>query len=385
MSPPPEKPTRLLVLWGAAHFEGYFNHIFPADNPRYTLEIVSGDRSSGPSPHAASWGRLLKLRRRLQRGEFDLVVSGPIQNSPWPRNKRLATRLAQAARFFTYKHRMLDTFWAPWLLRGELKKRVPLAVVDFLDTSYVLPKDFALLRAATLYFKLNLYFWPRRSLMPLETFFGMRRVTENTFKLRPLSNGIPRQRIPHTARPMRERDIDICFTGTIVPVRSKDDPNPFPDETFNPIRKQIYERCLKLKDRYNVYCVNRVVPKEEYLELLQRSKLMICTESFGCETFRHYEVSASGAVPLVNWPYSQNHLPLQPDVHAIYFSLIGDDFERVVERALADPEQLAAISEQTRAFTVACKQQHQIGEWIIEETLREHAARSSGVALAASS
>jgi len=377
MASSPEKRLRILLLWGSSHFEGYLTDLF-LENTKVDIEIVSGDRSSGPSPHAASWGRLLSLRQRLARGEFDLVISGPIQNTPWPQPKRLATRLAQALRYFTYKHKMLDSYWASWLLSGEVREKVPLAVVDFLDTSYVLPKDYPLLKAATLYFKLNLYFWPRRSLMPLETFYGMRRVTPFTTKLRPLTNGVSRRAIPAKARPMRERDIDICFTGTIVPKKSANDVNPFGDLVINPIRQEIYERCLKLKDRFNVYCFNGMVPVEEYGELLQRSKLMVCTESFGCETFRHYEVSAAGAVPLVNWPYATNYMPLQPDVHAIYFSMIGDDFERTVARALGDPAKLEEIAANTRAFTIEHKERGHVGEMIIEETLREFGKGTGG-------
>lgn len=370
MTPPEVKPLKILALWGASHFESYFTDLF-LNNPRFDVEIVSGDRTSGRSPHAASWSRLLDLRRKVKAGFFDIVVSGPIQNSAWPTHKRLPTRLAEAARYFTYKHRMLDGYWASWLVSGT---KTPLAAVDFLDTSYVLPKDFPLLKASTLYFKINLYFWPRRSLMPLETFFGMRRVIAHTAKLRPLTNGATPRNVPETARPMSERDIDICFTGTIVPSRSADDKNLFPEFTFNPIRQDIYERCVKLKDRYRVFCANKGVDRAEYLELLQRSRLVVCAESFGCETFRHYDVSAAGAVPLVNWPYAQNYMPFQPDVHAIYFSLIGDDFERTVARALADPEKLAEISVQTRAFTLAHKPRRLVGEWIVEETLRLHAA-----------
>jgi len=377
MTPSPEKRLRILVLWGPSYFDVYAEELF-LKNPKYDFEIVSGDRSSESSPHAASWGRLWSLRRRLTRGEFDLVISGPIQNSPWPRPKQLATCLAQAFRYFTYKHRMLDSYWAPWLLSGRVRGKVPLAVIDFLDTSYVLPKDYPLLKAATLYFKINLYFWARRSLMPLETFFGMRRVTPLIPKLRPLTNGVPKSRIPKTARPMRERDIDLCFTGRITPGRSPDDPNTFGDLAHNPIRQAIYERCVKLKDRYNVYCFNGLVPRDEYLELLQRSKLIVCTESFGCETWRHYEASASGAVPLVNWPYATNYMPFEPDVHAIYFSLIGDDFERTVAKALADPAKLEEISLSTRAFTLQHKERSHVGEVIIEETLREHAKARAG-------
>jgi hypothetical protein len=372
MTPPPEKRLRLLILWGASFNEGYLPDFF-SDDSKYDIEIVSGDRTSGPSPHAASLGRLWSLRRRLERGEFDLVVSSAIQNSAWPRPKRLATCLAQAFRYFTYKRRMLDSYWAPWLLSGKVRGKVPLAVFDFLDTSYILPKDYPLLEAATLYFKINLYFWPRRSLMPLETFFGMKRVTPHATKLRPLTHGVTPKAIPKTVRPMRERDIDVCYTGTIIPARSKDDINPFVDLTSNPIRQEIYERCEKLKDRFNVFCFNGVVPTEEYIELLQRSKLIVCTESFGCETFRHYGVSAAGAIPLINWPYAQNYMPLQPDVHAIYFSLIGDDFERAVARALADPAKLEEIAQATRAFTLHSKDRRHIGDMVIAETLREHA------------
>jgi hypothetical protein len=373
MSSTPEKRLRILALWGVSHFESYFTDTF-LKNEKYDIEVVSGDRSSKRSPHAASWGRLWDLRRRLERGEFDLVLSGPIQNSPWPRNKQLATRLAQAARYFTYKHRMLDTYWAPWLLGGKLRGKIPFAVTDYLDTSYVLPKDFPLLAACTLYFKVNLYFWPRRSLMPLETFMSIRRVTGFTPKLRPLSHGLALRNMPKQVRPMRERDIDLCVTGTIHPKRSEGDINPFPEYTLNPIRQEIYERCQKLKDRYKVVCVDGILSGPEYLEMLQRSKLFVCMESFGCETGRLFDVASAGAVPLVNWSYAQHYRQFQPNVHAIYFSLIGDDFERVVAEALARPDQLAEIAQAARAFMIEYKDCPKIGDYVIEETLRAHAA-----------
>jgi hypothetical protein len=369
MSSPSDKRLKILVLWGASHAENFLPEMF-LDNPKYDFELVSGDRSSERSPHAASWSRLLSLRQRLARGEFDLVISGPIQNSAWPRPKRLATRVAQALRYFTYKYRMLDSYWAPWLLAGEVGDKVPLAVVDFLDTSFVLPKDYPLLQAATLYFKINLYFWPRRSLMPLETIAGVRRVIGLTRKLRPLTNGVPKSRIPATARPMKERDIDVCFTGNMVQQRSADDPNLFGDLMSNPIRQQIYQRVVKLQDRYKVFCHNERVEPEEYFELLQRSKLVVCTESFGCETWRHYEVGAAGAVPLANWPYCTNYMPFEPDIHAVYFSLIGDDFERTIARALDDPAKLDEISRNVRAFTLAHKERSHVGEVVIDETLK---------------
>lgn len=378
MVSPSDKRLRILALWGASHYESYFTETF-LKNTAYTFEIVSGDRSKGRSPHAVSWGQLWELRRRLERGEFDLVLSGPIQNTAWPLNKRLATRMAQAGRYFTYKHRMLDTYWASWLLSGKLRGKVPLAVTDYLDTSFVLPKDYPLLKACTLYFKANLYFWPRRSLMPLENFMGIRRVIRHGTKLRPLTHGIPRSKMPEKVRPMRERDIDLVITGRSRPNRAVGDLDPFSDLTSNPIRYEIFERCQKLQGRYKVVCVDGILSKEEYQELLQRAKLFVCTESFGCETGRLFDVSAAGAVPLVNAPYAQHYRQFQPDIHAIYFSLIGDDFERVVERSLAAPETLERISQATRAFTLEEKDCTRIGDYVIRETLQQHALNRQAV------
>jgi hypothetical protein len=374
MNSPAEKRLRILVLWGSALYENYVGEML--NNPRWDVEIVSGDRSSGPWPHAAPWSRLLSLRRRLARGEFDLVISGPIQNSAWPRPKRLATCLAQAFRFLTYKQRMLDTYWAPWLLAGRVRDKVPLAVIDPLDTSFVLPRDFPLLKACTLYFKINLYFWNRRSLMPLENLYGIRRVINYTRKLRPMTHGVPASRIPATARPVRERDLDVCFTGNIGLRRAADDPNLFGDLTSNPVRQQIYERVLKEQGRYKIFCLNDRVDAAEYFELLQRAKLVVCTESFGCETWRHWEAGAAGAVPLISWPYSTGYKLYEPDVHAVYFSLIGDDFERVVDRALADPAKLERISQAVRDFTIAYKERVKLGEMVVDETLKAWRAKS---------
>lgn len=366
-----DRRLRILALWGASHFDDFFTQCY-LQNPKYDFEIVSGDRTSGPSPHAASWGRLLDLRRRLKRGEFDLVLSGNIQNTAWPRNKGLPTRLAQGFRYFTYKHRMLDTYWAPWLVRG-LKDRVPLAVADTLDPAFIQAKDLPLLRAATLYFKMNLYYWPRRTLAPLESFFGARRITPYLPKLRPLSCGVAKSAISAEARPMRERDIDICFTGSVSPTRAKGDHDPVAALSVNTVRRDVFERVRRLSNRYKVYCIDHAVPLDEYLELLQRSKLVVCTESFGSETSRHYNVSGAGAVPLLNWPYVQNYQQMEPDVHAIYFSLIGDHFERVVTDALASPEKLERIARAAREFTIEKKERSKLGDYVIEETMREHA------------
>ena len=186
-----------------------------------------------------------------------------------------------------------------------------------------------------------------------------------------MSQGIPRDLIPATVRPMAERDIDVCFTGTIIPTRSKDDHDAFAELAYNPVRREIYERLVKMKGRYRMYVLDGMVPGRNTGNCSSAPALSSCTESFGCETYRHNDVAASGAVPLVNWMYATNYLPFEPDVHAIYFSMIGQDFERTVDRALADPGKLAQIAQAARELVVHHKQRQHIGEHIIRETLAE--------------
>lgn len=349
------RPIRILAFWPAADFEDFLEPGF-LNRPEYEVEIVSGNRTSGKSPYAADESRLRSLRRRLEAGEFDLVVSGNIWNTPRPGNKGFWTTLAQSARFYTYKRSMLDCWWAPRLTRG-LTDRVPFAVIDLRDPFYVLPWDFPLLQACTHYFKRELFAWPRRSLLPLATFRGNRDVMPHEGKLLPLSYGVHHGKIPADALPMAQRDIDLFISGL-----------------GNPVRDEIKDRCRKLASRYKVELVDTKAAKLNYNDFLQRSKLVVCTESYGCETWRQYEASANGAVPLINYPYVRHHKPMEPDEHAIFFSMAGDDFEKQVDRALSNPALLEKISRQTRQFTIDHKDRRRIADYIVQTTLGSRAS-----------
>lgn len=339
-----------MAFWPAADFEDFLEPGF-LNRPEYEVEIVSGDRTSSKSPYAIDCARFRSLRRRLEAGEFDLVISGNIWNTPWPCNKGFWTSLAQAARFFTYKQSMLDAWWAPWLVQG-LTDRVPFAVIDLRDPHYVLPWDFRLLESCTHYFKRELFAWPRRSLLPLATYLGNRRVSPHESKLLPLSYGVHPRKIPEQVIPMAERDIDIFISGL-----------------GNPVRDEVKNRCRKLASRYKVELVETKSAKLDYHDCLLRAKLVICTESYGCETWRQYEASASGAVPVINYPFVLHHMPMVPDEHAIFFSMAGDDFEHQIDRALSNPALLEKISRQTRQFTIEHKDRRRIADYIVKTSL----------------
>ena len=339
---------KLLVFWSSYDFSHIYESAF-ARHPDFEIELVSAE---GPLRNRAGFRRLLRLRREVDAGKYDLVLANNISRSPFPGNKGFATTASLAGRLLTYQHRRMDSWWAPWVVRHG-RSKTPLAVIDSRDGHYVFPWDLPLLQAAKCYFKKDLMYWPRRDLMPLQNYYTEKKIKPFEHKLRPMSLGLDAGMFVDEARPMKERDIDLWMSGN----------------ENNPLRRLIREKCEALAGRYRVVTPKDMVPAAEYREMLQRTKLAVCVESFGGETWRQYEVAAAGVVPLMSWPYTQVTDPLVPDVHAFYFSYIGDHFERMVEQALADPDRLQRMSEAARQFVREKKPRSQLLNYVVETTL----------------
>jgi hypothetical protein len=339
---------KLLVFWSSYDFAHIYESSF-ARHPDFEIELVS---AAALTRDQAGWRRLLRLRREVDAGKFDLVLANNISRSPFPGNKGWATTASLAARLLTYQHRRMDSWWAPWVVRHG-KSKTPLAVIDSRDGHYIFPWDLRLLRAAKLYFKKDLMYWPRRALMPLQNYYTEKKIKPYEHKLRPMSLGLDMAMAPPAARPMKDRDIDILMSGN----------------ENNPLRRLVREKCEALAGRYRVVVPKGMVPFEEYREMMQRAKLAVCVESYGGETWRQYEVAAAGVVPLMSWPYTEVTDPLMPDVHAFYFSYIGDHFERTVEQALRDGDRLQRMSDAARQFVLEKKDRKKLLNYVVESTL----------------
>jgi len=347
------KRLKILAVWPPGDFVDFFTPAFLGRDD-LEVEIVCGNGTHFQSRYTAGYARTRELRKRLEAGEFDLVVAGNVYTNRWPDHKGFFTRLSVALRYSTIKRDHLDVILVPELLRG-LSRPVPLAALDMRDAHFIRPWELPLLRASTLYFKRELFAWHVRSLEPLMTWKRAKEIRPLEQKLRPMSYGIDPARIPASARPMAERDIDLFISGG-----------------GNPVRDEIKKRCEALVGTYRVVVAQGKVSEAEYVDLLQRSKLVVCTESHGCETWRQYEVAAAGGVPLINYPFVLHHQPMEPDEHAIFFSLAGRDFEKQIERALKNPALLQAISIRTREWTLTHKPRPRIADYVIAETLKEH-------------
>jgi hypothetical protein len=343
---------KLLVLWSSLDFAHIYETSF-ANHPDFEIELVSAE--GGPEKKAG-YRRLLQLRKRVDAGEFDLVLANNINRSPFPGNKGWGTTASLAARLFTYQRLRLDSWWAPWMVRHGASK-TPLAVVDSRDGHYVFPWDLPLLKAATLYFKKDLMYWHRRSILPLQNYYTEKKIAPYDAKLRPMSVCMDERRFAPTSRPMKERDIDIFLSGN----------------ENNPLRRMIREKCEALAGRYRVRVAKGMIPHEEYVDCLQRAKLGVCIESYGGETWRQYEVAEAGVVPLMSWPFTEVHDPLLPDIQAFYFSYIGDHFERVVADALSDDARLQRMSTAARHFVRERKGRGKLLNYLVDTTLAEKA------------
>jgi len=349
MTPSPKK-QRLLIFWSGTDFEDVYRAAF-ANHSDYDVELVS---AQGRPHEKAGYRRLLRLRKEVDEGKFDLVLANNIMRSPFPGNKGWATTASLAVRLLTYGRLRMDTWWAPWVVRYGASA-TPLAVIDGRDGHYVFPWDLPLLKAATLYFKRDLMNWPRRALMPLQDYYTEKKIRPHLAKIRPMSVCLEESRFAPTSRPMKDRDVDIFMSGS----------------QNNPLRLMIQEKCQRLASRYRVVAHDGLLSFEEYLEMLQRSKLAVCVESYGGETRRQYEVAAAGAIPLMSWPFTQVVDPMVPDVHAFYFSFIDDHFERTVDEALRDADRLQRMSDATRSFMLEKKQRKKSLRYFVEQTLAE--------------
>jgi hypothetical protein len=235
------------------------------------------------------------------------------------------------------------------------RSRTPLAVIDSRDGHYVYPWDLPLLEASKLFFKRDLMNWPRRALMPLQNFFTEKRIKPHEGKLRPMSMGIEERLVLPTCRAIKDRDYDIFCGGS----------------ENSPLRRTIREKCEAMSDRYRVFVARDRIPEEEYQDAIRRSKLVVCVESFGAEIWRLHEAIAAGAIPVASWPYTQFHEPLLPDVHAFYFSFMGDHFERTIAEAMRDQDRLQRMSDVVRQFVRAKKLRAGLLNYVVDTTLAE--------------
>lgn len=284
-----------------------------------------------------SLATLIRLRRRLRRGEFDLVICHAPRYGPWHWRRQMdGLKAGMAGDPGT-------------LTRGFILSMirevppVPLAIVDLSDTFGINSFNIGLLRRSSYYFKreLPLDFWAayfgswHHSGLPTRRVRKRRSAAALVDTLRPISIGLP----PNSESVIRpggsEKSVDVFFAGTL---------------DLMPQRVKGAREILKLRERgYRIDLVEGGgLSKDEYVRRMKRAWLTWSPPGMGWDCYRHYEAAACASVPVLSRPPNHLHRPFRDGEHCFYYDPDGDGLAPVIERALASRDRLAAMGAAAR-------------------------------------
>jgi hypothetical protein len=313
-----------------------------------------------PFTLAAAW----KLRRAVRAGEYDLVVSFSNPEPIWRQDTNWLSNSLKAAKKFLTRPGTLGFCFLPWILKGST---VALAVYEWEDNTVIARKNWALLRRATCYFKLQS---PRN---PYKAFFFQDKRNDCLFnivrqpvyrewaqKLRPIGIGVT---VPENLDELQaaEKKTDIFFAGATHYSWARLEGLRHLEE----LRQEGFKIDLHLTD-----AKVPALPPDEFLRRCSQAWLVWSPEGAGWDGMRHYWPLLMGSVPLLNHPDTRRYQPLIDGVHAFYYGVEDDDLKRVGRMALSDKARLRRMAAEGLAFIRPRHTHPVLAEYLIAETLK---------------
>ncbi len=261
----------------------------------------------------------------------------------------------------------LSSVIAPQFLR--LKRQLPLVVIDLDDTPFVRREDLFLLDQSTVWFKRELpvdrwqvFMRTHHASLPTGRYRHSLRAQERIEKLRPISIGVPigtEAMFPQT--PMK-KTTDIFFAGMTT--------------GSSYVRQRgIHELSALASKGIKVDAPSQRLSKEEFIRRAASAKLVWSPEGYGWDCFRHYEAPLCWSVPVINQATIERYQPLLDGEHAYYYDPEPGGLERVVVRALSDPERLVAMSAEARKHVLSYHTNSALVRYVLEHSLDRLALR----------
>lgn len=249
--------------------------------------------------------------------------------------------------------------WSSRLQTGRKTRRAALIIADFEDEAAILPCNLPLLHACSLYFKRELPAdrW-RLLISALAGREDERAVRANPRyrglipKLHPLPLGLPLSETRHSI-PTNEiqKTIDLFFAGSV--------------DSRSWIRTVGLAELEALRaNGLSIEIIAKPLAPAAFYRLCAQSYITWSPEGFGWDCWRHYEAAACRSVPLINYPPTERHAPLQQDHHALFYDPSPGGLTRAVLAALADKPKLLNMAAAARNHVIAHHTPEAIAELI---------------------
>ena len=179
-------------------------------------------------------------------------------------------------------------------------------------------------------------------------------------KLRPISLGINDAQAAKLAVINAPKTTDVFFAGDIA---------------FKPNRVAGIKQLERLKSEgLKIDIATERLPHDEFIRRCAQARLVWSPEGVAWDCYRHYEVGATGSVPLMLSPPSYCYAPFRDNENAVYYYPEGDHLAQRIRQALQDRARLVAMGQAARQHVLQWHTHLALSRYVIDETRRTLAA-----------
>jgi glycosyltransferase involved in cell wall biosynthesis len=341
-----------------------FKSMFPGSTT-YLYPSLSRSRLRQEGERGFNLRAAAKIWRGMARGEYDLVVLGPVAKALWNSDVPLLRNLRSLLKHLACPSSLGPHFTA-WLAR---KYNVPAIACDRVDTMLISASNFFLFPYVRCYFKRELPQNKWQVFLSTTSRNGdvsnIRRqpfFREALAKVRPFPLNVGPAVYDFPAVTAAQKTIDIFYSG---------------DNPKTTVRSEGAELLARLADQgIRVDIPQNRLPPEEFYRRIAASWLVWSPEGSGWDCARHAEALIHGSVPVINYPTIYRYKPLVDGEHALYYGCEEDHLLHVVRKALQDKEALLRMVEAGRKHLQQWYAAPRVAEYVLREAgLPEQAGR----------
>jgi glycosyltransferase involved in cell wall biosynthesis len=306
--------------------------------PRNTQFVYCGPKFNGQFTNM-TLKLALELRRRLRRGDYDLMVWHIYypKGSFWAEGRSGLMNAWIFARTALRQFQSIGRELIPWLMGGT---KVPLVVIDRKDEPpMIISGELPLLKLCKAYFHRECPIQPYAAFYNTTRRFGdsanIKRaqwLLEHFAKIYPISLGC---QASEGFVPSDRKRTDVFFAGAV-------------DHSEARIKGMRVLGRLK-GEGYVIDIPGYLHDRGEYLRRASEAYLVLSPQGLGWDCYRHYEAGYVGAVPVMNYPTIRRYQGLRHGVHAFYYGMEEEEeLYGLLKGLLRDKERLVGMGKAAR-------------------------------------